>query len=84
MTTGCNATNEGMDVEGEAVRARDENKLQRLAQKYASNTVGTPIREGAFGHEGPGDGGGEAHVYEVTPSSAFGKGEPFSQTRWRC
>ena len=39
------------------------------------------VRDGAFLNPE----GGEAVVYEVRPKTAFGfgKGEPYSQTRWR-
>jgi len=37
------------------------------------------VRDGAFYGEG-----GRAEVYEVNPTAfGFGKGETFSQTRWR-
>jgi hypothetical protein len=54
-----------------------------VADKYDAK-YGPPfhftVRDGAFYSEG-----GEALVYEVTPMTAFGfgKGEVFSQTRWR-
>ncbi|MGI8588804.1 MAG: pyridoxamine 5'-phosphate oxidase family protein [Chloroflexia bacterium] len=84
LTTGSNALNEGFDlvVEGDAVRVSDEARLQRLAEKYAAKYDGWhfTVRDGAFYGDG-----GEAWVYEVTPTTVFGfgKGEPFSQTRWR-
>ena len=82
ITTGCNAM-EGLDVvvEGKAVKVSDEAKLQRLADMYASKYGWHfAVRDGAFYGEG-----GLAPVYEVTPTTAFGfgKGESFSQTRWR-
>jgi nitroimidazol reductase NimA-like FMN-containing flavoprotein (pyridoxamine 5'-phosphate oxidase superfamily) len=85
VTTGCNVF-EGLDVivEGDAVEVKDEAKLQRVAEAYASK-YGRPflfsVRDGAFLNEE----GGIALVYEVAPVTAFGfgKGEPFSQTRWR-
>jgi nitroimidazol reductase NimA-like FMN-containing flavoprotein (pyridoxamine 5'-phosphate oxidase superfamily) len=84
MTTGSNAM-EGLDVvvEGDAVRVTDEGKLERLAAGYSSK-YGPPfqftVRDGGFYGDG-----GEALVYEVAPRKAFGfgKGETFSQTRWR-
>ncbi|MGH2617706.1 MAG: pyridoxamine 5'-phosphate oxidase family protein [Thermomicrobiales bacterium] len=83
LTTGCNALNEGLDVvvEGDAVRVSDETRLQRLADRYAAKyDWHLTVRDGAFHGDG-----GEALVYEVAPSKAFGfgKGEPYSQTRWR-
>ncbi len=71
-------------VEGDAVRDRDETTLQRFAAayeaKYGSDWRFT-VRDGAF----RGAEGNEALVFAVTPTTAFGfgKGEPFSQTRWR-
>jgi nitroimidazol reductase NimA-like FMN-containing flavoprotein (pyridoxamine 5'-phosphate oxidase superfamily) len=85
ITTGCNNLSEGLDlvVEGDAVAVSDEAKLQRVADRYASKydpPFHFTVRDGAFYGEG-----GEALVYEVTPMTAFGfgKGESFSQTRWR-
>jgi hypothetical protein len=55
--------------------------------KYGSDWRFT-VRDGAFYHD-PGSlrgtDPGEALVYEVAPSTVFGfgKGESFSQTRWR-
>jgi general stress protein 26 len=83
LTTGCNSFGEGLDlvVEGEAVQMQDEAKLQRLADQWAAK-YNWPfvVRDGAFY-----DDGGRAEVYEFTPTKAFGfgKGTPFSQTRWR-
>jgi general stress protein 26 len=85
VTTGCNALGEGLDlvVEGDAARVGDETKLRRIAAVYET-TYGSDwhfdVRDGAFHGDG-----GEALVYEVTPKTVFGfgKGESFSQTRWR-
>ena len=87
LTTGCNALNEeGLDlvVEGDAVRIRDEAKLQRVAAAYETKYGSDwhfEVRDGAFN----GQDGNVAVVYEVTPTTAFGfgKGKLFSQTRWR-
>jgi general stress protein 26 len=83
FTTGCNIV-EGLDVivEGEALQISDEAKLQRIADQYLSKYDWRfGVRDGAF----HGEEGNVAIVYEVTPTTAFGfgKGEPFSQTRWR-
>jgi nitroimidazol reductase NimA-like FMN-containing flavoprotein (pyridoxamine 5'-phosphate oxidase superfamily) len=85
ITTGCNALSEGLDlvVEGDAVTMSDEAKLQRVAERYAAKygpSFHFTVRDGAFYGEG-----GEALVYEVAPTTAFGfgKGQAFSQTRWR-
>lgn len=85
ITTGCKALTEGLDlvVEGDAVKVSDEAKLQRVADKYAAKydpPFQFTVRDGVFYGEG-----GEALVYEVAPTTAFGfgKGQTFSQTRWR-
>ena len=83
ITTGCNALSEGLDlvVEGDAAEVSDEARLQPVAEaissKYGWNIT---VRDGALYSEG-----NKALVYEVRPTQAFGfgKGEPFSQTRWR-
>jgi general stress protein 26 len=86
ITTGCNSLSAGLDlvIEGDAALIRDEIKLRRVAQAYASKydePFRFTVRDGAFA----GEGGNVALVYEVTPTTAFGfgKGESFSQTRWR-
>jgi Pyridoxamine 5'-phosphate oxidase len=92
FTTGCNALGEGLDVvvEGEASRVTDEARLGRVAGAYLSKYGEDwryAVREGAFYHD-PGSLRGEdpgaAWVYEVAPAKVFGfgKGEPYSQTRW--
>jgi hypothetical protein len=86
LTTGCDSIDEGLDlvVEGEALRVSDEATLKRVADAYASK-YGQPflftVRDGAFWNEE----GGEALVFRVQPRKAFGfgKGDAFSQTRWR-
>jgi uncharacterized pyridoxamine 5'-phosphate oxidase family protein len=83
LTTGGNALNEGFDVvvEGKAVRMSDEVTLQRVANCYAAKYDWQfDVRDGAFHQEGR-----EAFVYEVVPTTAFGfgRGDAFSQTRWR-
>jgi hypothetical protein len=69
-------------VEGQAVRLTDDAKLRRIAAAYESKYGSSwrfQVREGAFLHEG-----GEAIVYEVAPSTAYGFGKGgYSQTRWR-
>jgi uncharacterized pyridoxamine 5'-phosphate oxidase family protein len=82
ITTGCNVV-EGLDlvIEGEAVQVSDEAKLQHVAGEYVTKYDWRfTVRDGAFDGEG-----GLALVYAVTPTTAFGfgKGESFSQTRWR-
>lgn len=86
LTTGCNSLNEGLDlvIEGDAARVTDEATLRRVADAYESK-YGSPwsfaVRDGAL-HGGEGN---IALVFAVIPTTAFGfgKGEPFSQTRWR-
>jgi general stress protein 26 len=83
ITTGCNAMNEGFDIviEGDAVRVLDAVKLQRVADTYGDKYAGwgLTVGEGVLLGEG-----GDTLVFEIVPGKAFGfgKGEPFSQTRW--
>src|SRR5215208_8510368 len=87
VTTGRNVL-DGLDlvIEGDAAVVSDEARLRRVADRYASKydpPFHFTVRDGAFyGEDGD---GGAAVVYEVTPTKAFGfgKGESFSQTRWR-
>lgn len=86
LTTGCNAFGEGFDVvlEGEAVQLTDHTRLQRIADEYESKYGSDghfEVRDGGFYSDPP----GKVLVYEVAPSTVFGfgKGEVFSQTRWR-
>jgi hypothetical protein len=86
LTTGCNAIDGGLDlvVEGDAVRTSDNATLQRvadaLASKYGEPFVFT-VSDGGLRS----DGSGQGLVFRVAPRKAFGfgKGEVFSQTRWR-
>lgn len=85
LTTGTNTWNKGYDlvVEGEAVRVTDDDRLRGLADAW-EHKYGSfwhfEVRDGSF-HHGPGN----ALVFSVAPGTVFGfgKGEPFSQTRWR-
>jgi nitroimidazol reductase NimA-like FMN-containing flavoprotein (pyridoxamine 5'-phosphate oxidase superfamily) len=87
LTTGCNIE-EGLDVvvEGEAVRVSDDARLRRIADAYL-NKYGEfwrfGVSDGAFVHGA--DESSVAFVFEVAPVKVlgFGKGEEFSQTRWR-
>jgi hypothetical protein len=93
LATGCNSLDEGLDlvVEGDAVRMSDEARLRRIAEAYESKYGGDwrfAVRDGAFYHDPEslrGTDPGEALMYVVAPSTVFGfgKGELFSQTRWR-
>lgn len=92
LLTGSNVTG-GLDVvvEGRAVRLTDEGTLRRLAgayeDKYGSDWRFT-VADGAFRHGEEslrGDDPGTAIVFTVAPEKAlgFGKGDVYSQTRWR-
>ncbi|MEW2525950.1 pyridoxamine 5'-phosphate oxidase family protein [Streptomyces sp. NPDC047071] len=85
LTTGTGQWDQGYDVvvEGTATRVTDERRLLALAaaweDKYGSFWH-YEVRDGCFHH-----GAGHAYVFAVAPRTVFGfgKGEPFSQTRWR-
>jgi nitroimidazol reductase NimA-like FMN-containing flavoprotein (pyridoxamine 5'-phosphate oxidase superfamily) len=85
LTTGTSTWNRGYDlvVEGEAVRVSDDGRLRELAAAWEAKYGAFwhfEVRDGLF-HHGP----GHAVVYRVAPRTVFGfgKGQPFSQTRWR-
>jgi general stress protein 26 len=85
LLAGDRRWDEGLDVvaEGDAIRVTDEELLTRLAQAWAAKWDGQwqfQVRDGHF--EQPGDGAGEALVFEVRPAKvlAFAKGR-FAQTR---
>jgi uncharacterized pyridoxamine 5'-phosphate oxidase family protein len=85
-TTGCNAIDKGMDVviEGDAEPVTDAGMLQRLADAYEAKypgVFGFGVRDEGFWS----DDGGTAVVFRVVRRKgfAFGKGDAFSQTRWR-
>ena len=86
LTTGCNTLSEGLDVvvEGNAVKVSDEAALQRVADAYESKYGSDwhfAVRDNAFQDHG----GNIVLLYQVTPKVAFGfgRGDSFSQTRWR-
>lgn len=87
LTTGGNAFRSGVDivVEGRAVRVEDDGLLRRLAAVWQEK-LDWPfdVVEGGFRDPDPG-GADLAYVFAVAPQKvlAFGKGEPFSQTRYR-
>ena len=94
LTTGSNALASGLDVvvEGRAARVTDDALLRRLAAMWASK-LDWPfdVVDGGF-RERRSEVAGEvvsgtatAHVFAVAPAKvlAFGKGDPFSQTRYR-
>lgn len=93
LTTGSDRFLSGLDVvvEGRAEQVIDEDRLRGLAALWASK-LDWPfeVADGAFRDpQAPdADGGAEvatALVFGVAPAKvlAFGKGEPFSQTRYR-
>ncbi|MHB8274789.1 MAG: pyridoxamine 5'-phosphate oxidase family protein [Dermatophilaceae bacterium] len=87
VATGRNSL-EGLDlvVEGAAAAVSDGNERQLVADtfesKYGSHFTAP---EGTWFGLGDAIRGGDALVYRVTPSTAFGfgKGEQYSQTRFR-
>lgn len=93
LTTGTNAMTSGLDVvvEGEAVRVTDDARLGALAAMWKDQLDWDfEVVDGGFREKTPETARGEvepgvAHVYAVAPTKvlAFGKGEPFSQTRYR-
>jgi general stress protein 26 len=88
LTTGRNDLDEGYDivVEGDARTVEDKATLDRIATgfetKYGRHFTAP---DGTFHGLSDSIRRGDALVYEVAPSTAFGfgKGQPFSQTRWR-
>jgi hypothetical protein len=84
VTTGCNTWDEGVDIvlHGDVEIVRDLSQLQRVADaflaKYGSDWAFEVADDGTF--SGPGG----ALVYRLNPTQAlgFGKGNPFSHTRW--
>jgi general stress protein 26 len=84
LTTGTNEFRSGLDVvvEGTAVRVTDEAKLTRLAALWKSKLDWSfEVGDGAFRDPD----GRHGLVFGVRPTKvlAFGKGEPYSQTRYR-
>lgn len=85
LTTGTNDFRSGLDVvvEGGAARVTDEALLRRLAEMWMSK-LDWPfeVADGAFRDP---EGGHQALVFGVAPTKvlSFGKGVPYSQTRYR-
>jgi len=84
VITGSNTYGEGLDivVEGNAERVVEDIRLHELAEWFVAKYGEEwrfEVRDIAFHHEG-----GEAWVYEVTPSKVLGfeKGDQPGQTRW--
>ncbi|HKG27251.1 MAG TPA: pyridoxamine 5'-phosphate oxidase family protein [Thermomicrobiales bacterium] len=86
VTTGCNALEEGLDlvIEGDAVKVTDRPTLQRVTEGFASK-YDDPFRFDVVDGAIQGETGNVALVYKLSPATAFGfgKGDTFSQTRWR-
>jgi nitroimidazol reductase NimA-like FMN-containing flavoprotein (pyridoxamine 5'-phosphate oxidase superfamily) len=94
LTTGNNSYRQGLDVvvEGRAERVSDRTTLERLAELWQSK-IEWPydVVEGGFRHrpEGPQPETADAEevvpVFGVKPSKvlSFGRGERFTQTRYR-
>jgi hypothetical protein len=86
VTTGCNAIDDGLDlvVEGDAAKVTDQPTLRRVTEGFASK-YGDPFRFDVVDGAIKGEGGNVALVYRVATAMAFGfgKGDTFSQTRWR-
>jgi general stress protein 26 len=84
LTTGTSAYRSGLDVvvEGRAEPVTDAPTLHALAARWKTK-LDWPyeVTDGGFRH----DGDHHALVFGVAPVKvlAFGKGEPFSQTRYR-
>lgn len=86
FTTGSNEWAAGFDVvvEGKARRIEDETWLESIADAYRDkygDAWSFQVDDGAFFH----DEGARSLVFEVRPVTVFGfgKGAPFSQTRYR-
>jgi hypothetical protein len=86
VMTGTNVL-DGIDVvvEGEAIRVTDDARLRRLADAYIAKydrLFVFEVRDGRLSGEGSED---EGFAFELRPTKAFafGKGELFSQTRYR-
>ena len=88
LTTGRDGLHDGVDlvVEGAAAKVEDEEELRRVADSYESKYASDIMApEGTFFGFGDAIRGGKSLLYRVTPTTAFayGKGNSFSQTRWR-
>jgi nitroimidazol reductase NimA-like FMN-containing flavoprotein (pyridoxamine 5'-phosphate oxidase superfamily) len=84
LTTGTAKQDEGLDVvvEGAATRVTDAGRLEKLKDLWKErHGWDFAVRDGVFVQ----DGEHEALVFAVVPAKilAFGKGEPYTQTRFR-
>ena len=87
LTTGQNGL-DGLDlvVEGRAVEVGDAAELEQVANAYESKYgAHFTAPEGTWFGLSDAIRAGKALVYRVAPTTilGFGKGEQFSQTRWR-
>ncbi|MGF7237283.1 MAG: pyridoxamine 5'-phosphate oxidase family protein [Frankia sp.] len=84
LTTGTNQLRSGLDVvvEGTAVRVTARDQLTRLAEIWKAK-LDWDFEVGDSGFRDPD--GRDGLVFGVPPAKilAFGKGDPFSQTRYR-
>jgi general stress protein 26 len=84
LTTGTPSINSGLDVtvEGSAVRITDRDRLTTLAALWKER-LNWDFQVGQDSFDG--GGGRKGLVFAVAPAKilAFGKGEPYSQTRYR-
>jgi nitroimidazol reductase NimA-like FMN-containing flavoprotein (pyridoxamine 5'-phosphate oxidase superfamily) len=93
LTTGVNTLGEGIDVvvEGIATRIADDDRLRQIAAAYVAKYGSDwqyQVRDGAFRHSSESvrsEDTSEVWVFEIAPTKifAFGRGDSFSQTRWR-
>lgn len=84
LTTGTNTLHAGLDVvvEGTAERVTDPVMLRRLAELWKSKLDWDfEVGDGAF--RDPAGRNGLVFALAPTKVLAFGKGEPYSQTRYR-
>ena len=86
LTTGCNRL-DGLDlvVEGQAAKVSDPAELRSVADTFESKYgAHFTAPEGTWFGLGDTIRRNEALVFRVAPSTAFGfgKGTPYSQTRW--
>ena len=86
LTTGCNRL-DGLDlvVEGQAAKVSGPAELRSVAGAFeAKYRVHFTAPEGTWSGLGDAIRRNEALVFRVAPSTAFGfgKGTPYSQTRW--
>jgi hypothetical protein len=86
LTTGCNGLDDDLDlvVEGAAAKVSEGAELRNVADTFEYGRHFT-APDGTWFGLGEAIRGGDALVYRVAPTTAFGfgKGRQFSQTRWR-